>query len=213
MAGKRHNKPKRPSSAKQRAASRENGKKGGRPRKLVDVSDFDEVTAPPRHPLKLGYWMQRILALDAWRIDHGRGDKELSKALRAYARAMSVLMGPAIMMAALEPEGEWRRNVDTDGPIPEHPFAVAYCFLLRLARGVERVIHGEPDPQGVEIRAQAGAYVKIIPPDVLFEAQRELKRDQDELDGDDGPRLTRPKEAPYGSEQRYRAISCEMHRG
>ena len=66
--------------------------------------------------------MQRILALDAWRLDYGRGDKELSKALRAYARAMSVLMGPAIMMAALEPERAWRRDVAWDRAIPEHPF-------------------------------------------------------------------------------------------
>ena len=199
-------------SARLVAAARENGKKGGRPRKRRDFGAFDGVESPPRHPLKLGYWMQRVLALDALRVDQGRGDKEVSKALRAYARAMSLIMTPAIMMAALEPDGDWRRAVDGDLAVPEHPFAVAYWFLLRLARGVERVIQGEPDPQGVEIRAHASAYVKIIPPDVMFEAQRRLKREIAELDTDGGPELTPPKEPANGSEQRYRAISCKVRR-
>ena len=199
----------RPSSRRHRGA---NGAKGGRPRKQLDFSDFAEVPEPPRHPLKLGYWMQRILALDALRIEEGRGDKEVSQALRAYARAMSLIMTPAIMMAALDPEGDWRQGVDVDRPIPDHPFGVAYWFLLRLARGVMRVIQGKPDPHGEEQRAQASAYVKIIPPDVMFEAQRVLKEGREEMDADSGPELTPPREDVYGSEQRYRAISCDVRR-
>ena len=136
----------------------------------------------------------------------------MSKALRAYSRAMSQLMTPAIMMAALEPDGAWQRDVAVDKPLPEHPFGMAYWFLLWLARGVERVIHDEPDPNGSEIRAQAGAYVKMIPPDAMYQAQLERRGERDELDTDDGPAETPPKEPPDGREQRYLALSSDMPR-
>jgi hypothetical protein len=117
-------------------------------------------------------------------------------------------MNAAIMMTALDPEGEWRRGVERDGPPPEEPFGVAYWLLLQLAEGVGRLIGGERDPSGEELRATVSAYVRIIPPDVMFEAQRKLRRDQEALDADDGPKAQPAKEAEDGREQRYQPVHC-----
>lgn len=183
-------KPTRRATPRQAAAARANGKKGGRPRKNRSVADFDGLPAPPRHPLELGYWIERVQAIDAMRIQHGRGDKVMSKSLRGYTDAMSKILPAAIMMAALEGDdaSDWQ-EVDPDAPPPEHPFGVAYWMALNLAAGVERLIRGEPDPQGAELRAAAKCYVKIIPPDTKFAAKRTLKTEIAALNVSEGPTM------------------------
>ena len=183
-------KPTRRPTPRQVAAARENGRKGGRPRKDRGVADFDDLPAPPRHPLELGYWIERVQAIDMMRIQHGRGDKVMSKSLRGYTEAMSKILPAAIMMAALEGDeaSDWQ-EVDPTAPPPEHPFGVAYWMALNLAAGVERLIRGKPDPQGAELRAAAKVYVKIIPPDTKFAAMRTLKKAIAVLGVSEGPEL------------------------
>jgi hypothetical protein len=193
---------------KQARAARENGKRGGRPRKNRHFEDFAELGAPPTHPLDLAHWMQRVVALDTGRIQADRADKELSKKLRGYAGAMSKLLMPTIMMTALDPDAAWREGVDADAPPPDDPLGAAYWLLLALAAGVDRLIRGEPDPHGGELKTSVAAYVKIMPPDVMFQAQRKLVRDRAALEADAGPQPQPSKEPENGREQRYQPLSC-----
>lgn len=81
-------------------AARENGKRGGRPKAEAFLVDFDELGPPPKHPLELARWMQRVLAIDMHRMVTGRAREKLSREIRATASAASKLIPPDIIVEA-----------------------------------------------------------------------------------------------------------------
>lgn len=194
-------------SPRRAAAARENGKKGGRPRKNRHVADFADLPQPPRNPVEIAHWMQRILAIEAWRIKRGRAHKELSQELRAYAYSMSKLLRPVIILVAADPDGAWWREASPDSRPDDYPPAVAYWLLLQLAGDVYRCIRGERT-SGAEQRAIVTAYVKTLPPDTLHCAQQTIVGDMKAMAAQPGPEPKPSEEPKRGDEKRFQALSC-----
>ena len=189
-------------------AARENGKKGGRPKKDRHYEDFAEVAEPPTHPVRIGYWLQRVIALDAQRIVEGHAVQQLSREIRAYTHAISKLLRPIIILAAADPDGDWWcEPCDEVPPAQDDPAAMAYWLLTQLTYSVLRCIRGEPHP-GDALRSSVEAYVKAIPPDALYDAQRKVLAWAKEAKRSPGPQ-PQPAETPTrGDEERFQPIHC-----
>jgi hypothetical protein len=115
-------------TARNAAAARANGVKGGRPRTDRAQGDFDALGPPPEDPLALERWTQRVHALDLWRWLTGRGDKVLSGQIRASTRAIvattpharlyeaeQILTDRADKRKSLTPDVEMHTDADADG--------------------------------------------------------------------------------------------------
>ena len=76
----------------QNVASRENGKKGGRPRDDRYAELFAELEDPPKDPFEVVTWMQQIVAAAAKETAQGRGNKSLNQEFRAFAGVVSRLV-------------------------------------------------------------------------------------------------------------------------
>lgn len=152
--------------------------------------------------------MQRILAIDAWRIQQGRADAELSQELRSYSHAMSKLLRPVIILAAADPDGAWWRSASADSRPANDPPAVAYWLLLQLAAGVHQCVQDKPG-SGAELRATVTAFVKTLPPDTLHDAQQAILGDIKALTSEFGPEPQPSEEAQHDDdEKRFQALSC-----
>lgn len=82
-------------------AARENGKKGGRPKKELDLSAFEHCGEPPiGKPLELARWVQGVLAVDMFRMICGKADRLLSGDLRNTGRAIVQSLPPDIIAEA-----------------------------------------------------------------------------------------------------------------
>lgn len=188
-------------------ASRRNGRLGSRPRLPRGFDDFADVAEPPAHPVKLGHWMQHILAIDAQRIHESRDHESLSQEIRGYTVAMSKLLRPIILLAAADPDGAWWRDPGDAPPPADDPVAMAYWLLRTLARGLYACVHGRAH-QGGKLRATVSAYVKAIPPDTLYDARDKVTNWARALEQTPGPQ-PKPAETPTdGLEERYQPIHC-----
>ena len=163
-------KPTTRASSRRAQAARENGKKGGRPRKERYFGDFRDIPVPPAHPVDLGHWMQRIIALDAHRMRDGRNHEPLSKEIRGYTIAMSKLLRPIILLAGADVDGSWWRDPPDKPPAADDPVAMAYWILRELALSLHACVLGQAH-SGAKLRTLVSAYVKAIPPDTLYDAR------------------------------------------
>lgn len=104
--------------------NRRNGKKGGRPPKILDTTPFREVPSCPDHPIKRNHWIQTILCKDAEFIIRSEkrteAEKERSRDLRALASVI-IKAGPLDYIAkAVElVSGEADELDDDTGPDEE----------------------------------------------------------------------------------------------
>lgn len=84
-AGPRARGTKTAASEARRAAARENGKKGGRPRKHKYDQIFADLAEPPTgDPLETCLWAQSISARALFETVQGRGNRELNAEIRAF---------------------------------------------------------------------------------------------------------------------------------
>ena len=193
-------------SARKAAAARANGKKGGRPPRERRFEDFADVRAPPTHPVKLGHWMQRILALEVHRMRRGRDVETLSEEIRGYTIAMSKLLRPILLLAAADLEGAWWRSPPDELPPADDPVAMAYWLLCELALNLHSCIQGRDHP-GAKLRKQVSAYVKAIPPDTLHDARDKVMQWSQETRAAPGP-TPQPANPSAHVQERYRPIHC-----
>lgn len=104
-------KPTRSSEAKAKAA-RENGKKGGRPKKHTYDKLFTAVEDPAsvEDPLQLVPWVMRALAIALRETLQGRGSAQLNAELRSTARVIkSMVPMERIRQAEAAVRGESKR--------------------------------------------------------------------------------------------------------
>ena len=65
----------------------------GRPAKpAADLTEFASVALPPTDTLARAAWAQDIVALNLWRIVHGKADPDTSSAINAAARTIIALV-------------------------------------------------------------------------------------------------------------------------
>ena len=116
----------KPRSAAQAQASRINGRaggvKGGRPRAVKYLEDFEQVGEPPEAPLALARWIQRLLAVDLYRQITGRANIEHSRSLRATASAASKMMPLDVLFEAQRLVVGDAQELDADGGPATEPF-------------------------------------------------------------------------------------------
>ena len=122
-------------------ASRENGKKGGRPPKPREpnLDDFDSFGPPPiDNPLKLARWCQSILATDMWRQINGRADDELSQELRATAAVINRTIPADIIAEAEKLIRDDNQQLDVGYDVPLDPVDAKNERIQPLSRPAAR---------------------------------------------------------------------------
>lgn len=164
-------------------ASRENGRKGGRPRANLYLSDFAALGAPPRDVLQLFRWFAACALVELDRAKKGRTHSVFTGEVRATVAATRALHSPVTRAAALE-------LVEADGieasdppPVADGQELIAAVWVVRqLADHLAAVVTTESTRDlkrlatvGATVRQLARAWSQADPPDVAVEAARQLR--------------------------------------
>lgn len=108
----------KPSSPARVASSRENGRKGGRPRAQLPPEVVERLGPPPMDPLELASWWARVHAETTWALATGGVDRELAAHLRSAAGTASRLTAPDVVGAVgrLLRDGDKQLKARDSGP-------------------------------------------------------------------------------------------------